>query len=149
MIITPLESIENLKKRMKKFNYASLYGTLIKYSSPFGVGHAYLVSYSKSSIIYNKDLKIEPLYEEISNFHTTESRTTIFQESETIGNYTISGEISYIYKDELGNSDLLVVSCKDLTFYIDRQDFKTILVKTGDWVIFNITSLEFYDLEID
>ncbi len=86
MIITPLESIGNLKKRMKKFNYASLYGTLIKYSSPFGVGHAYLVSYSKSSIIYNKDLKIEPLYEEISNFHTTESRTTIFQESETPSN---------------------------------------------------------------
>lgn len=149
MIITPLEPTGNLKKRMKKFNYASLYGTFVKYSSPFGVGHAYLVSYSKSSIIYNKDLKTEPLYEEILNFHITENRTPIFQESEIIGNYTVSGEASYIYKDELGNSDLLVVSCKDLTFYIDKKDFKKVPVKTGDWVVFNINSLEFYDMEID
>jgi hypothetical protein len=147
MLITPLEPIENIKKKMKKFSYASLEGTFIKYSSPFGVGHAYIVSYSKSDIDYNIPLKVETLYEHILNFDKTDSSFSVFKELVIKGNYHIIGKISFIYKDDNGFNDLLVISCNDLTFFVDKKDFKNVCVKLGDWVEFNISSLEFYCME--
>ena len=60
------------------------------------------------------------------------------------GNYHIIGKISFIYKDDNGFNDLLVISCNDLTFFVDKKDFKNVCVKLGDWVEFSISSLEFY-----
>ena len=147
MIIIPLESIGNIKKKMKKFSYASLEGSFIKYSSPFGLGHAYIISYSNSDIKYNQPVKVETLYEHILNFNKTDCSVAVFKELEIKGNYNIIGKISFIYKDDNGFNDLLVVSCNDLTFFVDKKDFKNVCVKLGDWVEFNITALEFYSME--
>lgn len=146
MIITPLETVGNLRKKMRKFGYASLHGQFIKFSSSFGEGHCYFISSSRNFINFNTPIKVETIYDSLANLKISDITEVAFYELETKGDYFIRGFISFIYYNEDRSKDLLIVSCGNWNFFIDRKDFKHLQLEKGDWIEFEIKTLELYDI---
>lgn len=146
MNITILEFFENNKKRMRKFGYASLHGQFIKFSSEFGKGHCYFISSSNHNTNPAFPIKVETLYESLHNLKISNEQEFSFYELENRGDYFVRGVISFIYYNEDKSKDLLIVTCNKWNFFIDRKDFKHLNIKKGDWLEFEIKTLELYDI---
>lgn len=146
MTIIPLEPIGNLRKKMRKFGYALLHGQFIKFSSSFGEGHCYFISSSKNFINFNVPVKVETVYDSLSNLKISNITDFAFYELKIKGDYFIRGVLSFIYYNEDKSKDLLIIKCSDWSFFIDRKDFKHLHLEKGDWIEFEIKTLELYDI---
>lgn len=141
MNIDILEIDYNKTKKMKKFGYANKMGffTKFKLENKSYQGYYFSDNFNKTS-----NIKVELLYDKLSNFQLLTNSCFKFTLLDKESCYFICGYVSFIYSDEDSKAEVIIIKCFNMEFLVDKKDFKNCIIKINSWVSFSITNLEIY-----